>query len=117
MAPSAISTNIEETLQNVSLKAKNGVTSDGLLKKPLISNGSLDQYESFDLTPVIGREFPQANLVDWMNSPNADKLLADLALTSMFSNAMSSRTPTAYIPTPSLPTWRRLLPRPGQPDQ
>lgn len=48
-------------------------------------SGSLDQYESSDITPVIGREFLKANLVDWMNDPKADELLRDLAITSELS--------------------------------
>jgi hypothetical protein len=32
-------------------------TSASRLSGPLIYSGSLDEYESFDLTPVIGREF------------------------------------------------------------
>ena len=47
------------------------------------STGILDQYESFDVTPVIGREFPHADLVSWLRAPNSDELLRELALTSM----------------------------------
>ncbi|KAF7919548.1 uncharacterized protein EAE98_009388 [Botrytis deweyae] len=45
------------------------------------STGVLDQFESFDVTPVIGREFPDVNLVEWLQAPNADELLRELALT------------------------------------
>ncbi|KIV98595.1 uncharacterized protein PV09_09613 [Verruconis gallopava] len=47
---------------------------------PLKYSGSLDAYESIDITPVIGTEYPTANLVDFINSPNADTLLRDLAI-------------------------------------
>ncbi|KAF9775179.1 hypothetical protein IL306_006742 [Fusarium sp. DS 682] len=50
-------------------------------QKPLALSGILDEYESFDLTPTIGREFPKANLVEWINSEKADLLLRDLAIT------------------------------------
>lgn len=50
--------------------------------EPLKTSTSLDSYESFDVTPVIGREFPTANLVEWLNAPNADELIRDLAITS-----------------------------------
>ena len=51
--------------------------------KPWVkSTGILDQYESFDVTPVIGREFPHANLVSWLQASNSDELLKELALTS-----------------------------------
>ena len=46
--------------------------------------GALDEYEHFDVTPVIGREFPQASLVDWLNAPNSDSLIRDLAITSLY---------------------------------
>ena len=51
-------------------------------RKPLKANGSLDTYDKVDLTPVIGREFPKANLVEWLKAPNADELLTELAYTS-----------------------------------
>lgn len=54
-----------------------------LQKKPLKLSGSLDSFESFDVTPIIGREFPAANLKEWLHSPNSDALLRDLAITSM----------------------------------
>ncbi|KAB8302846.1 hypothetical protein EYC80_006182 [Monilinia laxa] len=39
------------------------------------STGVLDQFESFDVTPVIGREFSNVNLVEWLKAPNSDELL------------------------------------------
>jgi len=51
-------------------------------KEPLQLQGALDQYESFDVTPIIGREFPAANLKDWLEAPNSDELLKELAITS-----------------------------------
>lgn len=51
-------------------------------KEPLQLTGALDKYESFDVTPVIGREFPDANLKEWLEAPNSDELLRDLAITS-----------------------------------
>lgn len=53
-----------------------------LPRAPLKTTGVLDAYESFDVTPVIGREFPTANVVEWLRAPNADDLLRDLAITS-----------------------------------
>ncbi|KAI9147418.1 putative alpha-ketoglutarate-dependent sulfonate dioxygenase [Paramyrothecium foliicola] len=49
--------------------------------QPLKLSGALKDYEHFDVTPVIGREFPKANLADWLNAPNADELIRDLAIT------------------------------------
>lgn len=51
-------------------------------KEPLELKGALDQFESFDVTPVIGREFKDVNLKEWLNAPNSDELLRDLAITS-----------------------------------
>jgi len=52
-------------------------------KEPLKLSGALDNIESFDVTPVIGREFPTADLVELLRAPNSDELLRDLAITSM----------------------------------
>ncbi|KAK5050862.1 hypothetical protein LTR84_003421 [Exophiala bonariae] len=50
--------------------------------KPLKQSGSLDKFDSEDVTPVIGREFPTANIVDdLLNAADADTLLRDLAIT------------------------------------
>ena len=54
-----------------------------LSKTPLKLSGVLDQFKSFDITPVIGKEFPNANLVDWLRAPNSDELLRDLAITGL----------------------------------
>ena len=80
--------------------------------KPWVkSTGTLDQYESFDVTPVIGREFPHANLVTWLKAPNSDELLRELALTSMLELHPNSRTYNNTLI--SLPTWCCVLPSPG----
>ena len=51
--------------------------------KPLQQSGALEQFAYEDNTPVIGREFPRLNVVnDLLNSPNADALIRDLAITS-----------------------------------
>jgi alpha-ketoglutarate-dependent taurine dioxygenase len=55
--------------------------SGNLLKEPLQLSGVLDQYDSFDVTPIIGREFPTANLKEWLRAANSDALLRDLAIT------------------------------------
>ena len=51
-------------------------------KEPLKPSGALDKYESFDVTPVIGREFRGANLKEWLEAPNSDELIRELATTS-----------------------------------
>jgi hypothetical protein len=69
MAPSAVDVDIPTVTK-------------GAVREPLKLSGALDSYESFDVTPVIGREFPTANLAEWLNAPNSDELLRDLAITS-----------------------------------
>jgi hypothetical protein len=70
MAPSAVETEIPV------ISSKQGH------RAPLKSLGTLDGFESVDITPVIGTEYPTANLVAWINSPNADDLIRDLAIKS-----------------------------------
>lgn len=51
-------------------------------RKPLKLSGALDQFEHFDVTPVIGREYVNVNVVELLEAPNSDELLRDLAITS-----------------------------------
>ncbi|PWZ02128.1 taurine catabolism dioxygenase [Testicularia cyperi] len=53
----------------------------GLLREPLKLAGVLDQYKHIDLTPAIGREYPDIQLTDLIAAPNADELLRDLSIT------------------------------------
>lgn len=53
-------------------------------KEPLKLSGALDHLEAFDVTPVIGREYPTADLAEILRAPNSDELLRDLAITSRF---------------------------------
>lgn len=76
MAPSAID---EHAVVDASVPSKS-VLND--FPAPLKLSGALETFESFDTTPVIGKEFPKANLVEWLNAPNSDELLRDLAITS-----------------------------------
>ncbi|PVH69979.1 taurine dioxygenase family protein [Cadophora sp. DSE1049] len=50
---------------------------------PLKKTGVLDSaFEFEDVTPVIGREYPSARIVeDILGAPNADELIRDLAIT------------------------------------
>jgi hypothetical protein len=62
------------------------------LKEPLKLSGALDGVECSDITPLLGREYPKAKLVEWMNAPNADELIRDLAITG---KSASQREPKA----------------------
>ncbi|KAH6646545.1 hypothetical protein BKA67DRAFT_410567 [Truncatella angustata] len=50
-------------------------------RDPLQLRGVLDQYEQFDVTPVIGREFVGVDLAEWLRAPNSDELIRELAIT------------------------------------
>lgn len=54
-------------------------------KKPLELKGVLEEFKYFDVTPVIGREFKDVDIVAWLQSPNSDGLIRDLAITSRFA--------------------------------
>ncbi|KAM0806521.1 putative TauD/TfdA-like domain-containing protein [Seiridium cardinale] len=49
--------------------------------EPLKPTGKLDKFEKVDVTPVIGTEFPTVNLIDWLEAPDSDELLRELAIT------------------------------------
>ena len=67
---------------------RNGHDQKNLMREPLKLKGLLDQYKSFEVTPVIGREFPDAKVVEWMKAPNSDELLRDLAILSTYPNLL-----------------------------
>ncbi len=72
-------------------------------KEPLKLSGALDKYESFDVTPVIGREYVDADLAEWLRAPNSDELIRDLAITSKTSTCSN-------LTTQGVPTFSNLNP-------
>lgn len=50
-------------------------------REPLKLSGALDQFKQFEVTPVIGKEFVDVDLAEWLKAPNSDELLRDLAIT------------------------------------
>lgn len=70
----------------VSGTAKTNVST---LSKPLLYSGSLDEYKSFDVTPVIGREYPEARLVDILKD---DVKIRDLAIQGTYYRSTSLST-------------------------
>jgi hypothetical protein len=56
-------------------------------RTPQLKTGALDAGFKFEeTTPVIGREYPEVNIVeDILNASNADELIRDLAITSKSS--------------------------------
>ena len=75
-------------------------------KAPLKLKGVLDQFQSFDVTPVIGKEFENVDLVEWLRAPNSDELLQDLATTSQHIS----------ISTPAKHTYAKALISPQSPN-
>lgn len=89
MAPSAVDTTPVET----PIRSKAAFTEPIEHREPQKTTGVLDAYEWVDSTPVIGREFPKASLVEWLNAPNSDELLRDLAITSKAKPTPSPKGP------------------------
>ncbi|TAQ88385.1 hypothetical protein B7494_g3323 [Chlorociboria aeruginascens] len=103
MAPSITETiadttdKIQEKLSSISVKDtenRNDITqqeapavqappNESQHKQPLKLSGALNDIKSFDVTPIIGREFVDVNLVEWLRAPNSDELIRDLAITSI----------------------------------
>lgn len=51
--------------------------------KPLSTTGALDKFKHDEVTPIIGREYPEVNVVDdILNAENSEELIRDLAITS-----------------------------------
>ena len=61
--------------------------------EPLKLSGALDHLEQFDVTPVIGREYANVDLVELLRAPNSDELIRDLAITSL--SAPEPRSPSS----------------------
>lgn len=72
-APEAFQTTINPKSSSLSTKS---------YPTPLVYSGSLDQYESFDLTTVIGKEFPTVQLTELLKD---DAKIRDLAITGSLS--------------------------------
>lgn len=79
MAPPAADVDIQPAIavDSVPVKALPGQGSASRLSGPLTYSGSLDQYEQFDTTAVIGREFPNLQLTDILHD---DTKIRDLAI-------------------------------------
>jgi hypothetical protein len=63
-------------------KSLQGITQSPSFPAPLQYSGSLDAYESFDVTNAIGREFPKVQLSEIIKD---DAKIRDLAITGMSS--------------------------------
>lgn len=51
------------------------------LTEPMKLSNALDGVEYVDITSLLGREYPKASITEWINAPNSDELIRDLAIT------------------------------------
>jgi hypothetical protein len=84
-----------ETTETLTVKAVEEAAPQWKPGPPLKLSGALDSYKSFDVTPNIGREFVEGNLKEWLQAPNSDELIRDLAITS--KAALCSRNTTKKV--------------------
>lgn len=87
MAPSAVEIYPVSTIYDTKIKTQcivsHATAPAKLIHAPMKLSGALDKFESFDLTPCLGKEFPKANLAEWLQASNAEALIRDLAVTGM----------------------------------
>jgi hypothetical protein len=69
------------------------------LTTPVTKSGALDAKFKFEeTTPVIGREYPEANIVDdILGALDADELIRDLAITSESRRVLHVLLTVAYF--------------------
>ncbi|KAF7339208.1 Taurine catabolism dioxygenase [Mycena venus] len=67
------------------------------MARTLPRSDALIQYPSFDLTPVIGRQFTTAQLSDWLKASNSDELLRELAIVISERNVVFFKKQTLTI--------------------
>ena len=88
-----------DTTSQKGISQSNGETKQAVTnnKEPLKLNGVLNQFKYFDVTPVIGREFQDVDLADWLKAPNSDELIRDLAITGSFFIRKTRSRPTVLL--------------------
>jgi hypothetical protein len=80
MAPPAADVDLVSH-QPTTIPVTKGVNAS-LAKRPLEYSGSLDGYKSFEVTNIIGREYPELQLSDILHDDNK---IRDLAITGRSS--------------------------------
>src|SRR5271170_314577 len=56
------------------------VASTKYIREPHKYSGSLDSYEYFEVTPCLGREYPNLSIRAMLNAPNSDDMIRDFAI-------------------------------------
>ena len=69
------------------------VDSPRLQRDRMKNSGSIDYLDYFDVTPIIGREYPTAKLKDILQAPNAEQQIRDLAITICERGVVFFRAP------------------------
>lgn len=90
MAPAVVEATPQDIPVN-SLKAENGAAAGGLKRKPVEATGVLDNFKHYELTPILGRVYPEVDLVELLDAPNSDELIRELALTISQRNVVVFR--------------------------
>ncbi|CAG9982735.1 unnamed protein product [Clonostachys byssicola] len=87
MAPPAadVDTGLATTI--VPVQAKLITSGQSAIREPLKYSGSLDEYKSFDVTPAIGREFPEVQLTEILKD---DTKTRDLAITGTLIGSLTA---------------------------
>ncbi len=91
MAPPAADVDVRtnEPTFDIPVKSLSGTSSiSSRLSGPLQYSGSLDSYEQFDVTAVIGKEFPGLQLTEILHD---DEKIRDLAI-------LGNKEQTRHIP-------------------
>ncbi|KAL2001522.1 hypothetical protein VTN02DRAFT_1663 [Thermoascus thermophilus] len=78
MAPGAVEVQVPTGPVSTADQPKATPAQPQLIREPLKYSGSLDEYRHFDVTPVIGTEFPEVQLTDILNDDNKIRDLAIL---------------------------------------
>ena len=111
MAPPAADVDIQSS-EPVAHEFTKGI-SKSRLSGPLTYSGSLDEYENFDVTAVIGREFPKLQISEILNDDNKIRDLAILGMSFILNRRMNPKSCAHEADTiSSLTTWGDLLPQP-----
>lgn len=55
---------------------------------PFSDTGSLKGFKAVPLTPIIGTEYKDVDITEWLRAPNSDDLLRDLSLVSKSSQSL-----------------------------
>ncbi len=108
MAPPAALIDVANPLPDIHIKT----SASSRLAGPLRYSGSLDSYEQFDVTAVIGHEFPKLQISDILHDDAKIRDLAILGLCDLTTN-MGRRDEGADLTVTSVSARRRLLPQPG----